>query len=80
MSAGLRALGRRHGRGRDRVKKVDEYLAHAAECREMARTASPAHKAQLESMAETWEQLARSRQQQLVRLGRTDDDGSDLNG
>jgi hypothetical protein len=61
------------------VKKVDEYLAHAAECREMARTASPAHKVQLESMARTWEQLAQTRQQKLSKKGMAEDDGSDLN-
>jgi hypothetical protein len=46
------------------VKKVHEYLEHAAECREMARTASPAHRQQLEQMAETWEQLAEARRRQ----------------
>jgi hypothetical protein len=36
------------------LKKIQEYLQHAADCREMARTA--AHRQQLEQMAETWEQ------------------------
>jgi hypothetical protein len=45
------------------LNKIDEY--HAAKCREMARRASPAHRQQLEQMAETWEQLAHSRQRQL---------------
>jgi len=54
-------------------------MAHAAECREMARTASAAHKVQLENMAETWEQLALARQQKLEKQGKTEDDGSDLN-
>jgi hypothetical protein len=26
------------------VKKIDEYLRHAAECRDMARIAPPAHR------------------------------------
>jgi ATP-dependent DNA ligase len=40
------------------LKKLEEYLEQAAKCREMARTASPTHQAQLATMAETWEQLA----------------------
>ena len=40
------------------MRKIHEYLQHAAECRDMARTASPSHRQQLEQMAETWEQLA----------------------
>jgi hypothetical protein len=47
------------------VKKVEEYLQHAAECRDMARTASPSHRQQLQQMAETWEQLADARRRQL---------------
>jgi hypothetical protein len=43
------------------LKKVDEYLQHAAECREMARTASSAHRQQLEQMAQTWDWLAETR-------------------
>jgi hypothetical protein len=43
------------------MKKIDEYLHHAAECRDMARTASPSHRQQLEQMAEPWEQLADAR-------------------
>jgi len=49
------------------VKKIHEYLEHAAECREMARTASPAHRTQLEQMALTWEQLAASRKRHLEK-------------
>jgi len=54
------------------VKKLHEYQEHAAECREMARTAPPAHRQQLEQMAATWEQLAAARHTQAVedRLGR----------
>jgi hypothetical protein len=43
------------------VKKVQEYLEHASECRTLARTAPPAHREQLEEMARTWEQLAEAR-------------------
>jgi hypothetical protein len=49
------------------MKKVEDYIHHAAECREMARMASPAHRQQLEQMAETWEQLAEVRRQQLTK-------------
>jgi hypothetical protein len=49
------------------LKKIQEYLRHAADSREMARTASAAHR-QLEQMAETWEQLAQSRQRELHRM------------
>ena len=54
------------------MKKMHEYLEHAAECREMARTASPAHRAQLEQMALTWEQLAAARKRHLEK--ETDDE------
>jgi ferric-dicitrate binding protein FerR (iron transport regulator) len=40
----------------------------------MARTASPAHRQQLEQMAETWEQLAEARKRQLEKQGKTVDD------
>ena len=56
------------------MKKIHEYLLQAAECREMARTASPAHRQQLEQMAETWEQLAEARKRQLEKQGKTVDD------
>jgi hypothetical protein len=59
------------------LKKLEEYLMHAAECRDMARTATPAHKAQLENMAETWE-LAEARRKMLQARGLTEDDGQDL--
>jgi len=49
------------------VKKLEEYLQHAAECREMARTARPTHRQQLEQMADTWEQLADARKRTLSR-------------
>jgi hypothetical protein len=56
------------------LKKLHEYLQHAAECREMARTALPAHRQQLEQMAETWEQLAAARKRQLDRQGKSEED------
>jgi hypothetical protein len=48
------------------VKKIEQYLLHAAECREMARTAPSAHRQQLEQMAQTWDWLAETRRQQLA--------------
>jgi hypothetical protein len=52
------------------VKKLREYLQHAAECREMARTATANHRQQLEGMALTWEQLAEARKLQLAKEAR----------
>jgi hypothetical protein len=52
------------------MKKVEEYLKHARECREMARTASNPHRVYLVQMAETWEQLADARIKKLNREGR----------
>jgi hypothetical protein len=56
------------------MKKRHEYLQHAADCREMARTALPQHRQQLEDMARTWEQLAEARQRQREKEGKTEDD------
>ena len=48
------------------MKKVEEYLQHAAECRAMAQATGPVqHREQLEQMARTWEQLAEARQRQI---------------
>jgi hypothetical protein len=48
------------------MKKIEEYLEHAAECRQMAQTSTvPQHREQLEEMAKTWEQLAQARQREL---------------
>jgi hypothetical protein len=53
------------------LKKASEYQEHARECRQLARTAvSPEHKAMLEKMAQTWEALARERQQRIWRASR----------
>ncbi len=58
------------------MKKLHEYREHAAECREMARTAPPTHRQQLEQMAMTWEQLAAARQRKLLKgdIGDKSDD------
>lgn len=56
------------------MKKIHEYAQHAAECREMARTSSPTHRAQLEQMATTWEQLVDARKRQLAKQGKAEDD------
>ena len=56
------------------MKKVHEYDRHANECREMARTAQPAHRQQLEDMAATWEQLAEARRQRLKKEGKPDEE------
>lgn len=62
------------------MRKVEDYLMHAAECRDMARRASPAHRQQLEQMADTWEQLAEARKKALERKGLTDDEEPPLGG
>jgi hypothetical protein len=49
------------------VKKVEEYLKHASECRTLARAASQAHRQQLEDMAQTWEQLAEARKREIKK-------------
>jgi hypothetical protein len=43
------------------MKKIEEYLQHARECREMAQTGLKQHRAQLEEMAKTWEALAEAK-------------------
>ena len=60
------------------LKKVDEYLAHAEECRTMAaNVANLEHKAALITMAETWEALARSRERALRRANKEDQPGGE---
>jgi ferric-dicitrate binding protein FerR (iron transport regulator) len=39
----------------------------------MARTASPTHREQLETMAATWTQLAEARKRQMEKQGRTEE-------
>jgi len=55
------------------VRKLDEYIKHAEECRDMARTAQPSHRSQLEDMAQTWDKLAEARRRQLEKEGRTEE-------
>ena len=50
------------------VTKTEEYRQNAAKCREVARTASPIHRQQLEEIAETWERLEKARQHRLELL------------
>ena len=64
----------RYDRGIINLKKLHEYLQHAAECRDMARTASPAHRQHLEQMAETWEQLAEARKRKLEKHAQSPED------
>jgi hypothetical protein len=58
------------------MQKTAEYLSRAAECRDLARSASPSRQEQLEYMAATYEQLAEMRRQRLQR-GEKVDSGSD---
>jgi hypothetical protein len=50
----------------------------AAECREMARVSLPTFRPHLLHMAETWEQLANARRDELEKQGKSDDDGGVL--
>jgi hypothetical protein len=40
------------------MKRAEKYLQKAAECREMAESAAPAHRQRLEQIAQSWEKLA----------------------
>jgi hypothetical protein len=44
--------------GKAPLKKVEEFLWNAAECRTIAETGPPAHRQRLREMAESWEKLA----------------------
>ena len=55
------------------MEKLDEYLQHAAECREMARTAKPEQRQMLENMAATWERLAVVRRGQIKKPDESED-------
>jgi hypothetical protein len=53
------------------VKKVEDYRAHANECRLMAdRARSPEEKAMLMNMATTWDSLATDRAAHIARQRR----------
>jgi hypothetical protein len=57
------------------MMKLADYLQRAAECRDLARTAaSPNYRAELETMAVTWESLAEMRKQRLDRKAGFDAD------
>jgi hypothetical protein len=60
------------------MRKLSEYLQHARECRDMARTAHTEYKRQLEQMAATWEQLAEARKRQLDKRGLAHDQDDGL--
>jgi hypothetical protein len=50
------------------MKKVEEYRAHVAECRAMARRSRcPDERQMLLKMADTWDSLALNRQGQIAR-------------
>jgi hypothetical protein len=61
------------------VKKLNEYLEHADECRRMARVALPQHRTPLEQMALTWEQLAEVRRRQLAKQSKEPDGADEAN-
>jgi hypothetical protein len=53
------------------LKKASEYYQHARECHEMAtRTSDPEQRAMLLKMAETWQGLAKNREQHIKRQQR----------
>jgi hypothetical protein len=57
--------------GKQPMLKISDFIKHAADCREMAkRTTNQMHKAQLEQMACTWEELAEERKKLLERQKR----------
>ena len=52
------------------MKKVEEYLAHAEQCRALG-ARGPAHlREQFQSVAQTWEHLAKVRREQIERQKR----------
>lgn len=53
---------------------MTDYLRHAGECRDLARSALPTYKRQLEQMAEVWEQLAEARRRTLETAGKSVED------
>ena len=52
------------------ISMISEYQEHAAECHSMAAKAKGEHRAMLLRMAETWDSLARDREEQVARLAR----------
>jgi hypothetical protein len=50
------------------MRKVEEYRRHADECRQLASaSSSDDNRKQLMQMADTWDQLARDREDQIAR-------------
>jgi hypothetical protein len=50
------------------MRKIDDYLKHAQECRTLARNMAPGEQRdQLLNMAETWELLAQERRRELEK-------------
>ena len=49
------------------MKKASEYQDHAQECRTLAENAKAEHRVMFLTMAETWEGLARNREDQVAR-------------
>jgi hypothetical protein len=58
------------------MQKTAEYLSRAAECRDLARSASPSRRKELEHMAATYQQLAEMRKRRF-QLSEKLDSGSD---
>ena len=58
------------------MQKMAEYLSRAAECRDLARIASPNRREELEHIAATYEQLAEMRKRRL-QLSEKLEDASD---
>lgn len=53
------------------MRKIEDYLKHAADCRQMANNAAnDEHRQMLLHMVETWEGLAKDRSEQLARQQR----------
>jgi hypothetical protein len=53
------------------MRKVEEYRRNAEECRQLAtRSSNEETRTQLLQMAETWEGLARDREEQIARQER----------
>ena len=53
------------------MRKIEEYRRHAEECRQLAMASSiDESRRQLLEMAETWDGLARNREEQIARQKR----------
>ena len=61
------------GVGSAPMKKAEDYMAHADECRDLAHKAKdPVTKEHFLNMSNTWEMLAKDRKEQLQRQARLD--------